>query len=51
MKKVFVVLEPEEIVRLQGILMDHDGEEADLVINSFATILDTDDQVVGKQEY
>ena len=28
MKKVFVVLEPEEIVRLQGILMDHDGEEA-----------------------
>jgi hypothetical protein len=28
MKKEFVVLEPEEIVRLQGILMDHDGEEA-----------------------
>ncbi len=28
MKKVFVILEPEEIVRLQGILMDHDGEEA-----------------------
>jgi hypothetical protein len=26
-KKVFVVLEPEEIVRLQGILMDHDGEK------------------------
>lgn len=28
MKKVFIVLEPEEIVRLQGILTDHDGEEA-----------------------
>lgn len=28
MKKVFIVLEPEEILRLEGILMDHDGEEA-----------------------
>lgn len=28
MKKVFIVLEPEEVVRLQGILTDRDGEEA-----------------------
>jgi hypothetical protein len=27
-KKVFIVLEPEEIVKLEGVLMDHDGEEA-----------------------
>jgi len=27
-KKVFIVLEPEEIVKLEGILMDHDGEDA-----------------------
>ncbi len=28
MKKVFIVLESEEVVRLQGILTDHDGEQA-----------------------
>ena len=28
MKKVFVILELEEVIKLQGILIDHDGEEA-----------------------
>lgn len=28
MKKVFIVLEPEEIVKLREILMEHEGEEA-----------------------
>lgn len=27
-KKIFIVLEPAEVTRLQGILTDHDGEEA-----------------------
>ncbi|KUK31285.1 MAG: hypothetical protein XD63_1463 [Thermoanaerobacterales bacterium 50_218] len=28
MKKIFIVLEPEELVKLQDILLEHDTEEA-----------------------